>query len=215
MDQISAVSDAFGPVTLSRFAAAPTSAHLLRAQHGFLARQMDSIAFEAHSFGSDSPEERGNRALGLTNALTSLKALLAIHHTLESGLMHKVLASDPRHRMLAEQSEREAMAAMSGFDKLLMAFSSPSLIFEGFTAFSTDSAPVFMAIKERFKAEERDLFSVFDRVVSSHLPLVQEESLEVASLANTERGLPTDSDFQAPEGRDVVAEPESGLVASA
>lgn len=216
MDQISSASDSFGPVSLSRFAAAPTSAHLLRAQHETLSRQMDAIAFEAHSFGGDSQDERAQRALDVSNALTSLKAFLVIHQTLEAGLMHKILATDPRHRLLAEQYEREAMTVLSAYDKLLMTFSSPSIIFGAFSAFSEESAPVFIAIKERFKAEERDLFSVFDRIVSSNLHQGGQPAAERAPLASADTAAPSFEGvggiaFDPPPAAGPGQELESGL----
>ena len=159
-------SDGFGPVSLARFAAAPGSSHVFRVQHALLARCMDAIVFDSHSYAGGSHEEMAERALDVANSMTTLRSMLETHQVLESSLMHKVLASDPRQRLAAEQFEREAASAITEFEKLLISFGAPSQILAHMTDFSNKAGAVFARIKERFKAEERDLFPVFDRLTA-------------------------------------------------
>jgi len=162
-----ASSDAFGSVSLSRFAAAPNSAHLFRAQHEHLVRLMDSISTSAHALATGQIDERAARALEISISMITLKSLLATNQTLQSGMMHKILGSDPRHRMLAEQHERDGLVALGALDKLTLSYGSPSRILDGYSTFVDEALPVFTGIKDRFRIEERDLFSVFDRMVAS------------------------------------------------
>ncbi len=159
-------ADAFGAVSLARFAAAPASSHTFRVQHDLLSRMMDMIVFESHSYSSASKAELAERALEVANLQTTLRSLLETHHVLESEIVHKVLGADPRQRLVAEQFEREASSAMTEFDKLLVLFGSPSHILAQMSEFSNRAGAVFARIKERFKAEERDLFPTFDRLTA-------------------------------------------------
>lgn len=159
-------ADAFGAVSLARFAAAPASSHTFRVQHDLLSRMMDMIVFESHSYSSASKSELAERALEVANLQTTLRSLLETHHVLESEIVHKVLGADPRQRLVAEQFEREASSAMTEFDKLLVLFGSPSHILAQMSEFSNRAGAVFARIKERFKAEERDLFPTFDRLTA-------------------------------------------------
>ena len=162
-------SDAFGPVSLSRFAANPTSAHLFRVQHEVMVRQMDAITFEANTQGAGSLAEAAERALNVANSMTALRSVIEAHQIMESGLMHKVLASDPRQRMVAEQFEREAGAVIAEIDKLLIVYGSPSAILDDQATFAEKCGAAFAKLKERFKSEERDLFPVFDRLTAGSL----------------------------------------------
>lgn len=159
-------ADAFGAISLARFAAAPASSHTFRVQHDLLSRMMDMIVFESHSYSSASKSELAERALEVANLQTTLRSLLETHHVLESEIVHKVLGADPRQRLVAEQFEREASSAMTEFDKLLVLFGSPSHILAQMSEFSNRAGAVFARIKERFKAEERDLFPTFDRLTA-------------------------------------------------
>lgn len=169
-------ADGFGPVSLARFAAAPGSSHVFRVQHDLLSRTMDNIVFEAHSYSAGTAEEMAERALAVANAMTTLRSMLETHQVLESGLMHKVLGVDPRQRLAAEQFEREAASAITEFEKLLMDFGAPSQILTHMADFSSRAGSTFARLKERFKAEERDLFPAFDRMTAgadvSDLPVV-------------------------------------------
>ncbi|WP_137921286.1 hypothetical protein [Hydrogenophaga sp. 2FB] len=175
------LADGFGPVSLTRFAANPSSSHIFRVQHELLARMMDSIVFE--SYASGSREELAERALETANSLTALRSMVETHQVLESGLMHKVLASDPRQRLAAEQFEREATSAVTALDKLLMTFGSPSQILAQMSDFSESAGEVFSRFKERFKAEERDLFPVFDRMTAGAEVPYEREVDDVAGAA--------------------------------
>lgn len=181
-------SDGFGPVSLARFAAAPGSSHVFRVQHALLARCMDAIVFDSHSYAGGSHEEMAERALDVANSMTTLRCMLETHQVLESSLMHKVLASDPRQRLAAEQFEREAASAITEFEKLLISFGAPSQILAHMTDFSNKAGAVFARIKERFKAEERDLFPVFDRLTAGEDAPVALSTMTVDNVT-----APTDS----------------------
>lgn len=183
-------SDAFGPVSLSRFAANPTSAHLFRVQHEVMVRQMDAITFEANTLTRGSLSEAAERALNVANAMTTLRSVIETHQVMEAGLMHKVLAGDPRQRMVAEQFEREAGAVVAEIDKLLIVFGAPSSILDDQATFAERVGVTFGKLKERFKAEERDLFPVFDRLTagspSDRAPAAPLPPMEVMDLDEAE-----------------------------
>lgn len=180
------LADGFGPVSLTRFAANPSSSHIFRVQHELLSRMMESIVFE--SYGNGTREELAERALETANSLTALRSMVETHQVLESGLMHKVLASDPRQRLAAEQFEREATSAVTALDKLLMTFGSPSQILAQMPDFSERAGEVFSRFKERFKAEERDLFPVFDRMTAGAEASYDQDARPLVHLASPEAG---------------------------
>lgn len=219
-------SDAFGPVSLSRFAANPTSAHLFRVQHEVMVRQMDAITFEANTLTRGSLSDAAERALNVANSMTSLRSVIETHQVMEAGLVHKVLAGDPRQRMVAEQFEREAGAVVAEIDKLLIVFGAPSTILDDQATFAERVGVIFGKLKERFKAEERDLFPVFDRLTAGSpsdrapaapLPPMEVMDLDEADLVDgaaegVHTGSPVLADSPAePHGADQadVAEPVS------
>lgn len=187
-------SDGFGPVSLARFAAAPGSSHVFRVQHALLARCMDAIVFDSHSYAGGTREEMAERALEVANSMTTLRSMLETHQVLESSLMHKVLASDPRQRLAAEQFEREAASAITEFEKLLISFGAPSQILAHMTDFSSKAGAVFARIKERFKAEERDLFPVFDRLTAGEDAPVSAANLPVEEVPTAPQMTPLQAD---------------------
>lgn len=162
-----ASSDAFGPVTLESFALNPTGAHLLRAQHEQLLRLAGAVTTLVEA-GLDSSLAGCTRALGARNNLTTLLSLVSVHQSLEESMLRRALATDPRIRLSLEQFEREIAPLLSELASLSRRYPTPSSIVD------SDFAPQFASwlakLSDRFRAEERDLFPAYDRVVKIAAP---------------------------------------------
>lgn len=161
-------ADAFGPVALESFALAPTGAHLFRAQHEAILRLAATIAgcIDAGLAG----EAAGARAVEARTTLTTMVSLLTIHQSLEESLMRRALAGDTRTRLQLEQVEREMAPVMSELASLSRRYPTPSSILGVPAAFGQAFASLLSKLQERFRAEERELFTVYDRSVRVSAP---------------------------------------------
>ncbi|MEJ6002699.1 hemerythrin domain-containing protein [Paucibacter soli] len=153
-------ADAFGPVALTTFAANPAGSHLFRVQHEQLTALMTSI------LAATEVDVTGDAGVLARNKLTSLATLLPLHQSMEEGLVHRALSAEPRLRMTAETFEREMSPLVAELAALSRRFPSASSIINSPRGeFAQACSSLFTRLQERFRREERDIFSAFDRVV--------------------------------------------------
>lgn len=158
---VNRLADAFGPVTLASFAQNPTGAHLFRSQHELLQQQMAAVSRQCAS------EINPEAALEARIAINWLSSLLPIHQSLEDSLIHRLLSSEPRSRMIAEQFEREMVPLGGEWAAYTRRYPTASSIFHAPAGeFAAASSALFSRLQERFRREERDLFPVYDRLAS-------------------------------------------------
>jgi len=160
-------ADAFGPVALASFASNPNGAHLFRVQHERLTSLMTSI------LAATEVEVTGALSVAARSHLTTLATLLPLHQSLEDGLVHRALAPEPRVRMVAEAFEREMAPLLAELAALSRRFPSASSILSAPNGeFAQACSGLFSRLQERFRREERDIFSAYDRVAGSETPAV-------------------------------------------
>lgn len=160
-------ADAFGPVTLAGFALSPSGAHLFRAQHEHILRAMAGVTacIEA-GLESDS----GARALSARQLLTTATSMLVVHQSLEDALVRRALLAEPRMRLVVEQFEREMAPLMSEIAALSRHYPTPSSILKNSVEFGLTFTSLLFKFEERFRAEERELLSAYDRTVRVAAP---------------------------------------------
>lgn len=157
-------TDAFGPVALEAFALAPNGAYLFRAQHQVVVGRVDEILACVDGMAGD---DRPGQALAARNALTSLIAALNIHQALEATAFRRAFGADARQRMPIEQAEREMAPVLAELASLSYRFATPSAILGAPAEFGRLAAEAFTKLTSRFRAEERDLYPVFERAVGA------------------------------------------------
>lgn len=160
-------TDAFGSVALETFALNPSGAHLFRAQHGVLLGLATQIS---EALDREPASDKGAAALEARNALTSLHSLFTLHQTLEEAILRRTLQGDPRSRAQMDQFEREMAPISSEVGAISRRFSAPSVILANTEAFATAFSSLHLKLKERFRAEERELFPAFDKSVGAAGP---------------------------------------------
>lgn len=160
-------ADAFGPVALTSFATNPTGAHLFRAQHERILRVLDGILPQVEAARDDS--ESGG-ALVARQALTVASSLLVAHQSFEESLVRRALNSDPRARPIIEQFEREMALLAADFSAFLRRYPSASSIIRSPGEFIPTFSSLLAKLQERFRAEERELFTAYDRAVCAAAP---------------------------------------------
>jgi hypothetical protein len=154
--------DAFGPVALATFALNPSGAHFFRAQHEQIIRSLDLIAdILSHGLGRSSLDA----ALRIRTELTCIVEMIHVHQSAEEFIIRRALESEPRLRMTAEQFERQMIPLMAEFSNLGRSFVTPSAILAAPNEFAQEFTSLYSRIQERFKTEERELFSAYDRAM--------------------------------------------------
>jgi hypothetical protein len=161
-------ADAFGPVALATFALNPSGAHLFRAQHEHILRTLANVtdAVESGLAGA-----RGvSAALAAREALTIASSMLSIHQSLEDSLVRRALAAEPRMRLVVDQFEREMAPLVSEMASIARRYPTPSSILKNAGEFALAFSSLLSKLQERFRAEERELLSAFDRTARVGAP---------------------------------------------
>jgi hypothetical protein len=162
------LADAFGPAALESFALSPGGAHIFRAQHEAILRSATAITTCIEAGFVD--EAAGERALQARETLTTMVSCVLIHQSLEQSLMRRALSGDPRTRMQIEQFERDGVPVVSELAGLARRYPTPSAILRAPAEFSQGFASVLSKLQERFRGEERELFTAYDRSVRVSAP---------------------------------------------
>lgn len=152
-------ADVFSYAVLAQFALSPTGSHLFRAQHESIVRLMNRVLETLASRKSDS----GGWSLVARNGLTDILSMIQVHQSFEDDLLRRSLASDARSRMLHEQLERDVAPILSSLAALGHKFSTPSSIEDGPDEFFRQASEIFERVQDRFRMEERQLHSLYDR----------------------------------------------------
>jgi hypothetical protein len=153
--------DAFGSVAMTDFAKNPNGSHLFRAQHEQI-RRLLSAALDLSPKSSISASD----ALLARQIVTKLTACMSVHQSLEVPLMRRALERDARMRMALDQMEREMGPVISDLMAISRAFATPSQIFASALEFSQSVRALEERVTDRFRIEERELFSVYDRAMA-------------------------------------------------
>jgi hypothetical protein len=164
-DTESQYADAFGPVALANGAISPNGAHLFRAQHEVIIRALADVTACAEA-GYASEETALRAHSSLARAISALN----VHQFFESTMVRRVLAVDPRVRMLVDQFEREMAPLQAEFAAFLRKYPVPSSIIKAPTDFAHTFSSLLLKLHERFRLEEREVFPAFDRVVRPGAP---------------------------------------------
>lgn len=162
---VTRVQDAFLPEVLTAFAQKPGGAHLFRVQHEHLLQLMRDTVAQAEDSSRD--ESAANARIGLT----AIGINSGIHQTLEEALVHSVLASEPRARMVVEQFERELVPLVAELEALARRYPTASSILASRSDFVGAASHLFGRLRDRFRREERDLFPLFERATAGATPV--------------------------------------------
>lgn len=148
--------DAFASITVSMFVdRARQCLHLFRAQHAELLSDSREL-LESIGRGSQAAPE-------LASALTRLISKLSFHLTLKRGVLGKQMSGDPRGRAVFDQFDRDLALLRQRASEVAKSYAAPSQIADGIDEFRQDVQEIANLLEERFRAEERDLFTEFDR----------------------------------------------------
>lgn len=147
----------FNYLSLSVYAQAPSGSKLFRVQHSELLMHLEEMRSMACG-GRDN-------ALEIRNKLTSITGFLTVHLSMEDNIVHKQMLRDQRARSISEQFEREMSPIKSSVYSYLKKYATPSFIANNLPEFIADTEQQLRVLQDRFKAEERDLFVSYDRLV--------------------------------------------------
>jgi len=162
-------ADAFGPVALVNFALNPTGAHMFRAQHEQILRSLDDASTLIDD-GADSIQANGERVVQICWFLTLASSMMATHQSIEDTLVRRALEDEPRMRLIVEQFEREMPPLVSEMTLLSRRYPTPSSILKNTGEFGTALSSLVLKLRERFRAEERDIFPAYDRNICVPVP---------------------------------------------
>lgn len=150
--------DAFSSLSMSMFVDRSAQClQLFRAQHAELLAKASALV--------DASEADPDGVAGLASGLMDLMSKLSLHLTLKRGVMGKQMSSDPRGRAVFDQFDRDIAPLRQRAAELAKAYASPSQIAARSHEFKADILEFRALLDERFRSEERDLFSEFDRYV--------------------------------------------------
>ena len=112
----------------------------------------------------------GASALSARQFLTAAVSMLVVHQSLEDALVRRALAAEPRMRLVVEQFEREMAPLMSEISALSREYPTPSSILKKPFQFGLTFSCLLLKFQERFRDEERELLSAYDRTVRVSAP---------------------------------------------
>lgn len=161
--------DAFGPVALANFALHPTGAHIFRAQHEQILRALSRVTGLLEA-GFGAGPVGCSQALQASCDMTLVLSMMGIHQSIEDSIIRRTLAAEPRMRLVVEQFEREMAPLMSEMFSFVRRYPSPSSILKSTSEFSNTFSSLLAKLQERFRAEERELLSAFDRAIRVSAP---------------------------------------------
>lgn len=150
--------DAFSSLSMSMFVDRSAQClQLFRAQHAELLADAASLV--------DAAEADPEGVAELASGLMGLMSKLVLHLTLKRGVMGKQMSSDPRGRAVFDQFDRDVAPLRQRASEVAKAYAAPSQIAVRLHDFKQDILAIQAMLEERFRAEERDLFTEFDRYV--------------------------------------------------
>lgn len=151
-----AAASAFSSLSLSLFIDRPRQCtQLLRAQHSEILGGLSDIVSACDDHGKPD-------VAGLKLAFSRLGSNLIAHIDLERGLVGKQMSADPRARAIFDQFEREIAPVRIRLSSLNRTFATSSLIASKLAEFKQSVTELRVFLDERFRSEERELFTAFD-----------------------------------------------------